>query len=304
MDIIEQIKNNFNRGFFGKSMPIDLLPEEYPAWTFKQKSWVGVAVPIEKYQPFSEKFSKMRISTEHDVLINDIPYDILMITCNDMEIRNEFATVCANFVDPGEDGSLRKMLINDPVRWWKHWKTLLGNVSSDRSPYDILGELLMLEKAIASGDKPHWSGADHATHDIETDEYSVEVKSTTSRYGYEATISSIYQLKPAADKPLYLSYLRFEPSGLGQSINDVARRLKRLGYYAAELEAALAKSGLEQGRTARNDKYKVIEWKKYSVDDRFPSVTESSFKNDRLPQNVVKFTYTVDLSGLEGESLL
>ena len=33
-------------------------------------------------------------------------------------------------------------------------------------------------------------------------------------------------------------------------------------------------------------------------------VTEESFKNDRVPENIIKFTYTVDLSGVHGENLL
>lgn len=35
MEIVERIKDNFNRGFFGKSMVIPELPEEFPAWTLK-----------------------------------------------------------------------------------------------------------------------------------------------------------------------------------------------------------------------------------------------------------------------------
>ena len=52
MDICERIRENFNRGFFDRAMSIQELPEEYPAWTFKQNNWVGVAVPIREYTPF------------------------------------------------------------------------------------------------------------------------------------------------------------------------------------------------------------------------------------------------------------
>lgn len=302
MEIVERIKDNFNRGFFGKSMIIPELPQEYPAWTLKQNTWIGVAVPVDTYVPFSEQFAQVKICTVQNVQIGDKTYDILMLQCFSMDARNEFASMCKQFVDPGTNGQLRKELISDPSGCWKRWKEMLGNVVSNKHPYDTLGELLVLEKYLSEGKDPRWSGIEHATHDIETGDFSVEVKSTTSRYGYEVTISSVYQLHPAPNKPLYLSFLRFERSGLGRSINEVASSLKRLGYNSDALEVALKKAGLEEGRVARNEKYKILEWKQYLVDDDFPVITESSFKHDRLPQNIVRFTYTVDLSGITGQN--
>ena len=89
------------------------------------------------------------------------------------------------------------------------------NVMSDKNPYDVLGELLVLEKMFKSGKEPVWSGVEHGTHDIETDTCSIEVKSTTQRYGYEVTINSVYQMHSADRKPLFLDFLRFELSKLG-----------------------------------------------------------------------------------------
>lgn len=302
MEIVERIKDNFNRGFFGKSMVIPELPEEFPAWTLKQNSWIGVAVPIDTYTPFSETFSQVKISTAQNVQIGNAAYNILMLQCFAMESRNEFATMCKQFVEPGENGQFRKKLIESPVECWIRWKEMLGNVSSNKEHYDILGELLVVERMLAQGKRPHWAGIEAATHDVELGDFSIEVKSTTDRYKYEVTISSIYQMRPAEGKPLYLSFIRFEPSELGRSVDDVAIRLKALGYNSADLETALKKAGLEEGRVARNEKYKVLEWKMYPVDDQFPAITESSFKDDRLPQNVVKFTYTIDLAGIVGQS--
>ena len=302
MDITEQIKDNFNRGFFGKSMQISELPDDYPAWTIKQNHWVGVAVPVESYTPFSEQFSQVRIMSMEHVEIEGEDYTVLMLVCLSMELRNEFAIMCRQFVEPGKNGQLRRELTADPRSWWKHWKDLLGNVATDRSPYDILGELIVLEKLLLDGKSPEWTGIKHATHDIEMENSSIEVKSTTARYGYEVTISSLYQMRPTGNKPLELAFIRFEKSALGRSIDDLATSISSLGYDHNELESSLAKAGLETGRVARSTRYKVLEWKHFPVDDTFPSVTESSFKNDRIPQNVIRFTYTVDLSGVPGYS--
>lgn len=303
MDIIERIKDNFAKGYFNRSMQIPELPEECPAWTFKYANWIGVAVPIDNYKPFMERFAHVKISTERDVLIDGQSYDVLMLTCSDMTLRAEFATICGQFVEPGINGSLRKQLIVTPEKWWKQWRALLGNAISNSEPYSVLGELIMLEFLMKSGKNVIWSGSEKATHDLELDDCSIEVKSTTARYGYEVTISSIYQML-SAGKPLYLAYFRFEKSLLGRSIDEVKYSLIELGYPEVDLECRLTSMGLDKGCTARSNKYKIIESKQYSVDDTFPAVTENSFKGDRLPEGIVKFTYTVDLSGLIGSQII
>ena len=302
MNVIERIQDNFAKGFFGKSMQIPELPKEWPAWTLKQNGWIGVAVPIEKYRPFSERFAHAQIMTEPGVQINGVTYDVLMLICTNMKLRNEFATICSQFVEPGVNGNLRKQLVESPEKWWNQWRSLLGNSISNSEPYPTLGELTMLEKQLKLGKNVRWTGVEKATHDLELDDCSIEVKSTTERYGYEVTISSIYQLVPAG-KPLYLAFFRFEKSSLGRSIEEIAESLKQLGYSASDLEKALASAGLDKGCTARNIRYKVIEAKQYSVDANFPAVTEKSFKNDKLPEFITKFTYTVDLAGLPGSQI-
>lgn len=302
MNIIERIQDNFAKGFFGKSMQIPELPEEWPAWTLKQNGWIGVAVPIANYRPFSERFAHTQIVTEPGVQISGVTYDVLMLICTDMELRNEFATICSQFVEPGVNGSLRKQLADAPEKWWSQWRSLLGNAISTSEPYPTLGELMMFEKQLKLGKKVRWTGTENGTHDLELEDCSIEVKSTTKRYGYEITISSIYQLV-SAGKPLYLAFFRFEKSSLGRSIDDIVISLKQLGCTESDLEKALVSAGLEKGCTARKIRYKVIEAKQYSVDDSFPRVTEKSFKGDKLPECVTRYTYTVDLAGVSSQQI-
>jgi len=300
MNIVERITDNFSKGYFGKAMDIPELPEDYPAWTLKENGWVGVAVPVHTYIPFSEQFSQVKICTEANVQIGSRTCNLLLLQCFTMQSRNEFALMCAQFVEPGKDGNFRQELTISPEAWWKRWKEMLGNISSDKSSYDILGELLVLERLMQSGEHPRWSAAERAIHDIELDTYSIEVKSTVARYGYEVTVNSIYQMRPSLDRPLNLDFIRFERSVQGRSLDDVARSLGQLGYDENFLEAALGKAGFEFGCVARNVKYKVIEWKRYLVDDTFPCITEASFKDNRLPPHILKMTYTLDLVGING----
>lgn len=298
----DQIKDNFYRGYTEKAMKLNGLPENYPAWTIKFHNWFGIAVPYDGTYDFSEHFSEMQIRTEKGTVIDGKEYNLLMLICGDMTLRDEFSLVCSQFAEPGENGRNRLNLVNNPETWWRKWKGLLGNISADREAYSVLGELTALAYFMKKGYNPIWTGQNSATNDIEMNSYSAEVKSTTSRYGYEITVSSIYQLR--AEHKLDLVFCRFEKNTSGRSIDDIVEELISLGYDGALLEKGLKKCGFEQGCTARKYTYKLLEMKKYSVDEGFPMVTEHSFKDDCLPPHIVKFSYTVDLSGIACENLL
>lgn len=303
MEIIDRIKENFNRGYFDKAMIINELPEEYPAWTIKRNDWIGVAVPLDTYATFSERFSEVKIYTAPNTEINGKVYDLLMLTCTDLELRNEFAVICSQFVLPGSNGVSRNELIEDPKKWWTNWKFLLGNVNTSRSAYPVLGELTVLEKLILANKPAKWTGANAATHDIEVPDYSYEVKSTTQRTGYEVTISSLYQMNKSG-KTLDLVFCRFEPSVLGRSVDDIIDSLVKNGYPEAELESSLKKLDLEKGCTARATKFKLLEMKIFPVDDSFPAVTEKSFIGEKIPVCVKNFSYTLDLTGIHSKNTL
>lgn len=300
MDYVQVIKDNFNKGYFNKAMEISGLPNNYPAWTIKQNGWYGVAVECDSVV-FSERFSKARIWTEKDVEIGGVKRSLLILSCSDPELRNEFATICSQFVQPGINGESRQQLILSPDIWWKNWKALLGNRESTAEVYMKIGELLVVEELLKKGYKPKWTGVENATHDIELDDRSYEVKSTISRYGYEVEISSIYQLE-SSGSPLSLAFLRFEKSAQGRSLDEVLNSLVQLGYPADELDDAMNRSGLEKGCMARTIKYKLLETKVCPVDENFPLLKIDSFVGGVLPPNVVKVKYTVDLAGVSGSA--
>ena len=303
MSVLENIKNNFNRGFFGKAMLIEGLPQQYPAWTIKQPEWYGVAVRTDKYIPFSEKFSSSRIWTLKNAEINNQPMNLLVLACSDMKLRSEFATICSQFVRTSPDGRERKEIISNPAGWWDNWKSLLGNAQVEREVYSKIGELLVVEKLLLAGKRPKWVGIENATNDVELNDRSYEVKSTIKRYGYEVEISSIYQLN-RADKELNLVFLRFEKSELGRSLDDIVNSVVDLGLSEESIENSLSKTGLEYGCMARKNKYKLLELRVFPVDDSFPALTLDSFVGGTLPPNIVGIKYVVDLSGVPSRSEL
>lgn len=303
MDVIENIRNNFNRGYNCKAMKIEGLDNGFPAWTIKQDNYYAVAVPDYTGDDFSEQFSSVSIKSYTKVDIEGKSYNMLMLSCTDFSLKEDFSVICSQFVQPGHKGENRYSLLNDPKSWWNNWKQLMGNRSSSEDVYPVIGELIVLEYLMKKGTKVKWTGMTAGVHDIQSDGVEYEVKSTSARYSYEITASNVYQFSDNNDK-LFLVFCRFEASENGRSINDLVNFLSTLGYSSDELNNILKNKNLEIGRTARALKYKLLEMNEYEVDDDFPSVTEHSFKNDMVPPHIVKFSYDIDLSGLPYKNLL
>ncbi len=304
MDLVEKIRDNFNKGYNRKAMVIDGLGDDFPAWTIKYDDYIGVLVPYLKDDDFSESFASATIRTIKGIIIDEsTEINALLLSCENVSLRDEFSVICAQFVDPGLSGVERKSLIDNPGSWWERWKVLLGNAESNSETYSLLGEICLVEYLLKQKKNVHWSGVYQGTHDIETPEDSYEVKSTTLRYSYEVTISSIYQMEKAG-KHLYLVFCRFERSNHGRCLDELIKSIVSLGLPQDEIEMHMRKKGFEKGRTARSVKYKLLEMKIYEVDNSFPKITEHSFKNDQMPPNITKFKYTIDLSGVACKNLL
>ncbi len=122
------------------------------------------------------------------------------------------------------------------------------------------------------------------------------IATTLQRYGAEITISGQHQLEHF--KRLFLYFCRMEESLEGVSINEMKDILVEAGYDEGKLEIELERQGFERGASIRNKKYKVLEKRKYEVDDSFPRITKETFKGDRYPDAITHIEYTVDLDGI------
>ena len=49
--------------------------------------------------------------------------------------------------------------------------------------------------------------------------------------------------------------------------------------------------------------YKVDEVRKYLIDDNFPKITDDTFVDGKIPDNISGLVYTVDLDGLSYENV-
>ena len=162
----------------------------------------------------------------------------------------------------------------------------------------------MLKYLVSSGIEASWGGPNAATYDIEIPGGYVEVKSTVSRSKKEITVSSKFQMDPPG-KGLDLVMCVFEDSvHNGLSIDQVVTDLVSLGISWEYLNTRLSKKGLQEGMSARRRKFILHEMLKYKVDEAFPRITPASFVGGVIPAGITTITYTVNLDGMEAESLI
>lgn len=277
--------------------PIRSLPEEYPGWVVRNEDGYGVAVPYPNPDPVAEKFENCQLhSRKFNIAGSHYKRYLVLSSCSE-RLWYEFAAVCAQFVEPGENGENRDELIRTPLHWWMKWRDLLGNSISELKPYSVIGEMMVLDELYRVDHSVEWSAIGSGSHDIEATFESYEVKSTIQRYGASVVISGQHQLQ--SKKRLWLYFCRLEKSQLGVSINDMEERLVRDGYDRDKLNEQLFRLGYEFGASCRNEKYKCLERRRYYVDDTFPRITEASFVDGHMPNSITQIQYTIDLDGLE-----
>lgn len=299
-DLLKEIQEGFaNLDQSGRMLPIKTMPEECPAWIFRESDSFGVAIECSESLEISEGFAGARLRTVERIVAGQ-NRRFLRLESSMEWLRNEFGLICAHMTSVGHDNS-RSALLADPLAWWERWRHLLGNALIDKHGYEVLAELLALEMLVTKGNPYEWSGPFGGVVDIKTPATDYEVKATISRYGTIIHISGQFQLAASSGKPLELVHFRFEPVDDGLSIDLVCDRLIALGVDSAMLECALQRLGMEAGCSVRRDAYNLLEVRSYRVDDNFPRITPASFKSGVMPTGIVQLEYGVDLSGLASQ---
>lgn len=303
--LIEEIRANWKTDILGYAQCLFSLKNTmYPAYTVKLTDGYGVGIPYSG-EDVNETFANVRVfSTDSIILSREESQRALVLVTNAPEVEEPFASLCSEFIAPGENGKARISILQDPVAWWKRWKELLGNKSIDARIYDVLGELCVLYVLLKSGEEAFWNGPNGASYDIETERRFVEVKSTLSRSKREVTINNQFQLDPPCKK-LNLVLCAFEPSvRSGISINGIIEKLNGLGYNITLINQQLVNMGFEEGMSSRNKVFILHEMLEYDIGPDFPRITPESFVGGTLPRGVTKITYTVDLAGMNYEALV
>lgn len=295
MTILEEIRDAFAAMQSYGAMPVKGLDDEYMAYIVRIPDGYGVAIPVDNKMEIAENFNSCKFRTGL-LSIGGVPSNYLMLISAFEEYRYEFASLCTELLNPGENGKDRKALLDNPLNWWKRWKELVGNGIKERAVYSVIAEMYVLEHKLRSDPSAEWTATRMGSRDIECNGESGEVKSTCKRYGAEINISGQHQLEHK--KPLYLYFIRMEESLEGISVNDMKKRLVNAGYDSGKLEIELQHQGFERGASIRDRKYRILEKRKYVVDESFPYITKESFKNNQLPSGITHIVYTVDLDAV------
>lgn len=290
-EVLSEIREHFASHVQGLRL-LSKQPSNFLAYTFRQGVEFGVAIETSSSKEVYEEAAQITIKTM-DFL--DTRY--IVLACCDELFRNEFANFASHFVEPGVNGENRNIVLETPLVWWDNWIGMLGNRVAGQKSYDTIAEMLALLSIYNTDNSSVWAASHAGSHDIESNTAAFEIKSTIKKTETAVTISSQFQLY--SEKPLQLWFYRMEVSEHGVSINDVKEQLIKVGYDKNLIESQLEQRGFISGSSIRDKKYVVLETRKYNIDDSFPRIVESSFKNDKYPKNIVKILYTIDLEGID-----
>ena len=307
MDLVTKIRNDMMGLTRGKSVDLKEVLDGNEGWILHVDDKMGVAIPCGDQELLLEKFAKIHLEYVPTMIIGGHAHSVLFLYMYrqevDVKILREFASVCESFVFPGITGELRSSILANPLKWWRNWKSIMGNVNAEKQEYSILGELIVYKYLLDAGITPEWTGSDMARLDFVADGINCEVKSTQSRYSNEIVVHGQFQLLLEAGTLLNLYFCRLEENPAGESIDDLVQQLIARQVDAEYLNDELARLGFREGNSSRKEKYKLIEMRRYTVDENFPKITPAQFVDGKIPDGVLRMEYTVDLSNLDNEVL-
>ena len=287
--LLEEIKEKFASMKFESAREIENIKTNHRVYALKFGNEYGVGISFASDIEVNEEFSSVSFRT----IELEEQGKLLYLSCENINLRNYFASFCVSFID--EENIYE--VVENPLEWWKNWSQLLGNKKYDKKPYSLLSELIAVKSLYVDNKELVWGGPDFRSHDIELEEFDVELKSTLLKSKTEITISSLYQFD--FQKKLFLYFIRLEKTKEGININMLVKDLIALGYSKNDLESKLMQMGYPLGNSAREENYTILEKRKYAVDSNFPRITLDSFKENHLFESITKITYNINLSNLE-----
>lgn len=294
-DLINEIKLHFSSSREGIRSINNINDGE--TFTVKESNRYGVGIINKNNVVINEKFSNVSLKNVK-YLFNNQEIEILLLSSTLFSHRLEFAYLCAQFVELGKQNENRNSVIESPLEWWTKWQELLGNSISNKTVYSVIAELYVWKLELENKKKSLWMGPETASHDIQSDTYNLEVKSTLSKYKNEITISGQFQL--INNSKLFIVYVKMEEVVHGMSINSLVSELVKLGENEDSINKKLIKLGYEMGASIRDTaQFRINEIRYYPVDEEFPQITPDSFVGGIVPKGIKKIVYTVDLEGLE-----
>jgi len=295
MEITHKIKEGF--AYFRTSAKSSISLKEQFYWIVKIDGMQGIAIEIPIDKHVNEQFASISYFTKEYILGGEERH-LLMLLSDQPKLYDDFAIICAGFLEKILDAELYLEIQQNPISWWHVMKELMGNANIEKEAYSIIAEMLSYYYLLKQEKDVSWVGPYGGSVDFNCNDGSYEVKSTVARYGSQITINSQYQLKAN-----YLLYYRFEPDEYGISIQDVVTKLIDLDVEESEIESALENLKYPIGSEVRTKSYRLLEVTKYEINKSFPKIVPESFIDGQLPKHISGLVYTLNLEGLDGEGI-
>lgn len=228
----------------------------------------------------------------------------------------EFADIFLSFADllvddVFEDKALSGNLIEIEYKvskWMKFFKPDRKEISRN-AVLGLIGELVFIKSWLDHSELSHrsWTGPIGEPKDFSGPTCDVEVKVCGSRSGpLVHSISSIDQLQPNLEKPLFLFSMRASlGSNKENKVRDLIESVRNNKIFSRDLEAAdyfeasIRSKGLQNEIPQEFDSFEIIEEQVFRVDGDFPRLNRD-FVSD-IPQ-IVKVEYAIDLTGREPDT--
>lgn len=299
MDLREELRNMFTLMKTGDATYKLLFSEDnYDSYYIVDGDYRGVGILInEQFKDFRYSFENITIKVGKRITREGNSDYFLQLLSKKIYDTNEFFFICMKFLEQGENGENRKLLLSNPQEWVDRWKVLFGNRSKEDNVYPIIGELLSLKHLLLNKETAVLTT--QGSHDIETPTKNFEVKTTIMRYESLIEIHSKNQLASLNGNPLYLYFVRLEESISGVSLNSLISDLKDLNYNVDLIKEKIK----ELNSQSLNKSYKIDEIRIYTIDDRFPKIVDKSFIEGHLPDGIYSLTYVVDLSNIDYDTI-
>lgn len=255
---------------------------------------IGIAIEYDRKENYYEEFNKIVLKT---TFLNDGKKYLCLLIDKHICYLESFTLICNDFI---EEMTGNEAVLLNPLLWVDKWKELLGNKLVDKKMYELLGELISYYYCKKNDFAATWNINKASTHDIETENNNFEIKSSIIKKNTIVHINSKFQLA-VFQKPTYLFFLRFENSLDGISINDVINKFDK--KEKNNILCSLNKAGYKLENHSFNEKYKLLEMRKYRIDSDFPILKTDDIHNDKLKQHLLNFNYEISLDSLKFEEI-
>lgn len=264
----------------------------------RSNSGYAIAIPFEDERTFNENFVGISLST-NILNVNEKSFKVLYLFMNDTGDLKKFSFIGAEFIDINN----RSSLLSNPYVWVDTWKEMFGDSKKKYMITDVLAELFVLKFLYSVDKSAKWQGPKDGTHDIVLNGKVVEVKSTTHKTNSYISINSRFQINPSLNEELL--FVRLEPKPYASSIDTLVDELCLLGYPQNELEESLKDMGYRKGNRTRKMSYNVLSMVSYKVNEKnFPVISLDALNNETQSKNIIGFKLMLDLSTIEGETLI